>query len=210
MSAPVQTDVPKSSGVGKKIALGCLGVVLVLALAGGIIVYRFVMPGVRTARAFVQLEELNANVRNQQAFNPDSPLLSEAQLNRFLEVQDEIFSEVEGDFAAFEARFEEFDNGNQANFREVMEAYSGIANLLVSAKRSQVDALNAQDFSLAEYAWVRQRIYEALGYSTVTAVQGAEGVNVQIPEDVPQANIDLVTPHQEALIRTLPLTAVGL
>ncbi|MEM7736560.1 MAG: hypothetical protein AAF267_12295 [Deinococcota bacterium] len=209
MSAPVQ-DAPKGGGVGKKIALGCLGVVLLLALAGGIIVYRFVMPGVRTARALVQLEELNANVRNQQAFNPDSPLLSDTQLTRFLAVQEEMFSELEGDFAQIEARYQDIDDNNQAGLRDVMNAWSDLAGLLVSAKRSQVDALNAQDFSLAEYAWVRQRIYEAIGYSTVSAVQGAEGVNVQIPEDIPQANIDMVTPHQETLIRTLPLTAVGL
>ena len=56
---------------------------------------------------------------------------------------------------------------------DVVGAYRDLFGVIAEAKHAQVDALNAQAFSLDEYAWVKSRFYEAAGV-TVTGIDFRE------------------------------------
>lgn len=200
----------KKSGLGKKIAFGCLGVLLLLSLAGGIIVYRFVIvPGrsmMQSAEALQQLETLNEDIRNRQPFTaPES--LTANHVDRFVMVQRQLLTQLEGRMGELEARYEQTDQ-NDMTLNEVMNVWQDFAGVLVDAKRAQVEALNAADFSLAEYAWVRQRVFTALGYSNLTQLPGAQ--QQMRDSDVSPEEVVLVSPHQELLQQTVVLSAFGL
>jgi len=203
------TTEPKK-GAGKKIALGCLGVLLLLSLAGGIIVYRFVIvPGrsmMQSAEALQQLEALNEDVRNQQPFSAPEQLSAE-QVARFMTVQRQLLEQLEGRLSEFEARYEQ-SNQEDMNMTEVMQVWQDFAGVLVDAKRAQVDALNATNFSLAEYAWVRQQVLTAFGYRNVTQLPGVE--QPMADNSVSAEAIELVRPHQALLEETIILSVFGL
>ena len=79
---------------------------------------------------------------------------------------------------------------------------SDISNIYMEARRAQVDALNGQKFSDAEYTWVRNRIYEAAGMEVASGIdlsqiealarESAMKSNVRLPDikkpNVPEAN----------------------
>ena len=202
----------KKGGVGKKIALGCLGVLLLLSLAGGIIVYRFVIaPGrsmLESAEALQQLETLNQDIDNQQPFTaPES--LTASQVDRFVAVQRQMLEQLEGRMAELEARYEQTDQDNMT-MTEVMRVWQDFAGVLVEAKRAQVNALNTADFSLAEYAWVRQQVFIALGYSNITELPGAQGQLTANDINISPETIELVRPHQDLLEQTFALSMFGL
>jgi hypothetical protein len=202
----------KKGGVGKKIALGCLGVLLLLSLAGGIIVYRFVIaPGrsmLESAEALQQLETLNQDIDNQQPFTaPES--LTASQVDRFVAVQRQMLEQLEGRVAELEARYEQTDQDNMT-MTEVMRVWQDFAGVLVEAKRAQVNALNTADFSLAEYAWVRQQVFIALGYSNITELPGAQGQLTANDINISPETIELVRPHQDLLEQTFALSMFGL
>jgi hypothetical protein len=194
--------------IGKKIALGCLGVLLLLSLAGGIIVYRFVIvPGrsmLQSAEALQQLETLNEDIRNQQPFTAPESLTS-GHVDRFVVVQRQLLEQLEGQMNALETRYNQQED---MSLPEMLNAWQDITAVLVEAKQSQVAALNAANFSLAEYAWVRQQVFTALGYSNITALPGAQAP----PEtnDVSPEATNLVRPHQALLEQTVILSAFGL
>ena len=56
---------------------------------------------------------------------------------------------------------------------EAVGAYRDLFGIIAEAKKAQVDALNAQGFSVDEYTWVKTRVYEAAGV-TVTGVDFRE------------------------------------
>jgi hypothetical protein len=212
MSTPehVANAETKKGGLGKKIALGCLGVVLLLSLAGGIIVYRFVIvPGrsmLQSAEALQQLETLNEDIRNQQPFTAPASLSAE-HVNRFVVVQRQLLEQLEGRMGELEARYEQ-TNQTDMNMSDIINVWQDFADVLVEAKRTQVNALNASGFSLAEYAWVRQQVFTAFGYSNITELPG---VQENINPDEPSAEaVELVRPHQALLEQTLVLSAFGL
>lgn len=201
---------PKKSGVVKKVMFGCLGVLLLLSLAGGFIVYRFVIaPGrsmMQSAETLQQIESLNDDIRNQQPFTaPDS--LTAEHVDRFVAVQRQLLTQLEGRISELEGRYEQ-TNQEDMTINDVMNVWQDFANLFVDAKRVQVDALNANDFSLAEYAWVRQRVFTALGYSSVPEVPGVQQFvhNVDVSEEA----LELARPHEELLEQTIVLSAFGL
>jgi len=53
---------------------------------------------------------------------------------------------------------------------EMMVALGDLANLFVQARRFQVDALNQERFSQAEYSWVRDRIFQAAGVHVTSTI----------------------------------------
>jgi hypothetical protein len=88
--------------------------------------------------------------------------------------------------------------------------------LIVDAKEAQVDALNANGFSLGEYAWVRGQVIRAAGFSAyqvdlaALAADGDDDLVRELEADVPAANVALVAPYAEELEQFLPLAAFGL
>jgi hypothetical protein len=208
----------------KKFAIGCFGVVLVLAVAGvGIVWFKFgddISAGLDAVQGAAQLatefEELNDSVENRSAYEPPSDgTLNEETFNRFLAAQRQMRNTMEGRLDELQTKYESMEQeiderGGQASISEMMGAYSDLTDLLIEAKRAQVAALNAQGFSLQEYNWVRQQVYRALGESVAVAAIAESGASAPARATVPEATREMVAPHREELMESYALAWWGL
>jgi hypothetical protein len=69
-------------------------------------------------------------------------------------------------FADLERRYKTLIEKKEAtalDLPELLSAYKDLAGIWIAGKQAQVEALNAQGFSLAEYRSVRDRAYRAVG-----------------------------------------------
>ena len=154
--------------MGKKIALGCLGVALVVLIGGGYLTYTFVYkPVMGSMESLQQVHQQNEQIENQSTYSePADGELTETQVERFVAVQKQIQSGVENRLTEFQQKYEQLDSelqNREPTIREIMNAWGDIMNLYSDAKQIQVEALNDHNFSLDEYRFVQQRFYQALG-----------------------------------------------
>lgn len=205
----------------KKFAIGCFAVLLIAAVAGGGIAYfKVIKPGMEMAGSFMKLGEefdsLNKQVDNSRSFNPPSDqLLTEQQLERFLAAQQQIEQQMAGRFEELKSKYEDLDSklkadGSKAGLGDILGAYGDLGGLLIDGKRAQVQALNDHDFSLGEYAWVRDQSYRALGESVAVASIGNSAVQTEYKTTIPQQTRDMIEPHREQLMRSLVIAWWGL
>ncbi len=206
----------------KKFAIGCLGVLVVLAVVGGGIAwFKVIKPGMDFASGLVEIgkqyDRLNDQIENRSRFEPPADgSVSEQTLERFLATQRQIsqtmrgrFTELEEKYDALKQEIDQRDTG-EANLSELMGAYSDITNLLIDGKRAQVEALNDHAFSLAEYAWVRAQVYRALGESVAVAAFGDIDDIQQPHTSVPEETRQRVEAHREELMEAHALAWWGL
>ena len=201
-----------------KFMVGCLVVVLVLLVAGGTTAYFFVIkPGMEfagdVARMGEEFQELNDDIVNTGDFSPPrDATVSEAQFRRFLSTQrymrDRLAERLQELDRKYEAMKDE-SGQEEMGIKEMAQAYRDLGELILSAKRAQVEALNAQQFSLAEYTWVRNRVYRAIGQSVAVAAVGEKGPGT-VPSRVAPATVEMVEPHREELMETHALAWFGL
>lgn len=221
----------------KKLVIGC-GLALVLfGVAAAVAGYYFV---VRPARAFMasmtelsEVADLDTALTNTSAFTaPADATLTPAQVQRYVAVQEAVKTRLGSRFAELKAKYEQLDGSAREGQRsirvtEAVGAYRDLFGLIGDARRAQVDALNAQQFSRDEYSWVRLRVFEAAGLS-VTGVDLSELVDqikqgdLQLPSQettptfdtpdrgVPEQNKALVAPHAAALKEWIPYAMFGL
>jgi hypothetical protein len=194
----------------KKFLVGCLVVVVVLVAAGGTAGYFFVIkPAWEFAgevQAFVQeYAELNEQIERQEDFQPpqDGSVSSE-RFQRFLVAQRDMRQSMEGELETLKERFEamqaEIDSEQRdMNLSELSSAYQGLGELLIKAKRVQVEALNRYNFSLQEYLYVRNQTYRALGQEVAVASFGDQAPQVR-SRQVPEQVVEMVSPHREELM----------
>jgi hypothetical protein len=164
----------------KKLVIGCALALVLFGIAGSVAFYYFVY---KPARSFVaslselgELAEMDAKVTNTQTFAaPSADTLTEAQVRRFVAVQESLHarmgtraSELQAKYQAIEARSPE-----GVGMAEAVGAYRDLFGIIAEAKKAQVEALNAQNFSVDEYTWVKSRFYEAAGV-TVTGIDFRE------------------------------------
>ncbi len=140
-------------------------------------------------------------------------------------VRDELgarWKEIETKAAEIQAKTK--DGQRELTFSEFTSVLSDLAGIYTDARRVQVDALNVHKFSDDEYAWVRNRVYEAAGMEIASGIdlsriqelarETAAQNNVTLPEvskpDVPDANIKLVRPHLSKLKESFALALLGL
>ena len=221
----------------KKVLVGCL-IVLLVALFGfavaGYYAYRWAQPMIQSTSDFVdrarELSRLGDRVANRSPYIPPSDgELTAAQVDRFLAVQTRVRDEMGARWAEIETKAAQLRDKTQGNqreltFSEFTSVVSDLAGIYTEARRAQVDALNVQKFSDAEYTWVRFRVYEAAGIELASGIdmskieelarEGAMKSNVKLPDikkpDVPAANLKLVKPHLAKLKESLPLAILGL
>lgn len=228
--------------MGKKVLFGCLVAFLVAVVGGGILFYQFVYkPGREMVRAGVEqvkglaslgeLEEMNAEIDDHSPYAPpaDGELTPE-QVERFLAVHRGVREALGPRWQQLEQRWEAESGaaagGGEPGLGDVLAVWRDLGTVATEAKRAQVAALNAQDFSQQEYEWVRNQVYLALG-SGAMAVSldevsralregGLEGLdtlstgNEELERQVPQRNVELVEPHREELQEWAPLALLGL
>lgn len=213
----------------KKVVLGCLGVLVLATIAGGIAGYVFIYrPAKSYVTSFTQLQDfpkLNAEIRNQASFTPpESGELTGDLVDRYLKAQAGIQAALGPRITELDAKYKALETAHegQSSFSDGLTALKDLGTLLMDAKRAQVSALNAERFSLDEYQWVRGRVYAAAGIpmqgnfeqliekassgETVTSDSMAEAFE----GDVPEINKQLVAPHIEKLRDAAGLAFFGL
>jgi hypothetical protein len=210
--------------VGRKLAIGCGVVFVVLFLAGAGVAWWFIgRPAasvVGAVRDVQRIESIREGVRDTSRYQPPADgVLGGGQVERYLDVQRAMRARLEERVETLRARYEEIDQpGRTPNPAELAQAWADTTGLLVEATEAQVDALNAQDFSLAEYRWVRRQVllaagFPAPGYDVIDlAGDGPAPDEAIVPgaSEVPEANVQLVEPHVEELEQTLPFAWFGL
>jgi hypothetical protein len=220
----------------KKLAIGC-GLVVVVLLAGAAVATYFVVNKVTsTYKEFAALGEVPAierGVRNSATFAPpESGELTDAQVARYVKVQQHVRALLGSRFDEFRTKYAEMskrmDKGQGTVFDapSVIGAYKDLASTYVEAKKAQVEALNASNFSLSEYRWVRQQAYAAIGMPVVDFdaskiiddVTSGRAPNEPLTPQVggaigpsgPEVNRKLVAPHKKMLEDNAALSFFGL
>ena len=220
----------------RKLLIGCLVIAVLGAIVfavGGYFLYRAASPVFENARNYFEgmseLGELEKKIANTAPHAPpETGELTETQVQRFVRVQDSVrgalgqrFNEIEQKYQHLKANA---DAQQQPSMGEMLSALSDIANVFVQARRFQVNALNQEGFSQAEYSWVRDRVYQAAGMEITSMVdlkkleeavrQGTGIDNIGAPRvpspNVPEKNRALVKPHLDKMDQWLPLAFFGL
>lgn len=216
----------------KKWVFGCLGLLLIVGVGGGYLGYRFLyLPGKAYVQSFTQLKvipELNAKVENKTPFTaPAGDVLTTQSVERLIRTQKAIHENLGARVKELEAKYktvnERLKNSDERpSFGEMMSALKDLSGLFVDAKEAQVQALNAEGLSLAEYEWTRARVYEALGIPINTTLQqiirdAASGKAPDVeaiknpPEvHVPEANREVVKPYAKELTEDAALAFFAL
>ncbi len=154
--------------MAKKFLFGCLGLAVGLMLVAGLSAYFFLYRPLRaTLGNLERIHQANQRIENRQAYEPPAAgELSREPVERFVAVQRYIWERLEQEISVLEEKYEELGEELQerdASLAEMMTAWSDVLQLFAEAKNIQVDALNREDFSLAEYNFVRHAFYQALG-----------------------------------------------
>jgi len=204
--------------MGKKIALGCLGIGLIILIGGGYFAYTsFVKPLMSSVTVLEDIDQANTQIEDQSTYNPpEGGELNENQVERFVEAQKEIRQGLEARLGEFQQKYEELSaelENRQPTFNEITGAWSDMIQMYADAKQIQVDALNSHDFSLQEYRYVQQSFYKALGVELFSynidqiAASASEGnFNMDMSEyenmqeqmnQIPERNRELVSPYAE-------------
>lgn len=206
--------------------VGCLVALAVFVLAVGGAAYYFLgrpaLAVFNATRDIGRIQQLDSRVSNRASFTPPSDgLLSQQQVDRYLSISRQVVSGLESGVAVLDERYREVSAGSSgtpsfAGFQQAASAWADLLKLVVRAKETQVNALNASGFSLAEYRWVRSQVLGAAGVSffevdLTTLLEQAGNPEVRRPTaTVPQANVELVAPHVDELERLVPLAVFGL
>lgn len=221
----------------KKILVGCF-IVFVLAVAGfavaGFYAFRWARPMIESTSSYLdrarEMSRLGDRITNKSPYvPPENGELTAAQVERFVAVQtrvrDELgtrWTEIETKSAAIRDKTQ--DNQRDLTFAEFTAVFADLGGIYMEARRAQVNALNVQKFSDAEYTWVRRRVYEAAGMEIAGGIdmskiedlarEGALKSNVTLPDiptpKVPEANIRLVKPHLAKIKEWVPMAFLGL
>lgn len=209
--------------MGRKVAIGCGVVFLLLLLAGAGVAWYFVGgPAARVVgavRDVQRIETIRDGIQHTGAYQPPQDgVLSEGQVDRYLAVQRSMIDRLEGRVETLRERYEAIDQrGGNPTPGELAQAWADTTGLLVEATEAQVDALNANDFSLDEYRWVRGQVLAAAGFTVPTydvtdlAGEGPSDPAVGLATGaVPETNVEIVAPHREEIERTVPFAWFGL
>lgn len=221
----------------KKVLAGCL-VVLVIALfsfgVAGFYAFRWARPMIeRTANYLDRAREMSRladRITNKSPYVPPANgQLTATQVERFVAVQTRVRDELGERWSAIETKSAEIREKTRADQRDLTLAeftsvFSDLAGIYTEARRAQVNALNVQRFSDAEYTWVRRRVYEAAGMEVAGGIdlsrieelarEGAMKSSVMLPDlpkaKVPEANIKLVKPHLAKIKEWVAMAFLGL
>lgn len=203
-----------------KILVGCLVVILLLVIGGGGAAYFLVIKPtyqlVTDAGAFAtEFQELNQSVEQSGTYRPpaDGQITAE-QFQRFLIAQRDMRESLAQRLEVLEEKWQEMraeieQREGEPNIVEMVTAYRDLGGLLLEAKRVQVAALNRYQFSLQEYAWVRNQIYMAMGEEVAVAAFGEQG-HPQRQRQVSDEVLELVAAHREELMEGYALAWFGL
>ncbi len=218
----------------KKLAIGCGIAVLVLGVAVVGVVYYGYMKVRSTVTQFAQLGQVHDIERGVKVQTPwvvpTSGELTQAQVDKLMQVTTRVHDRLEKDFAVFQRTYQSLGqkkDATAADLPALMSAYKDLAANWLAAKHAQVDALNEAGLSLDEYRWIRSASYAALDIPFIyldfskLADQVKNASSGQQPNGYvmvggalagkgPESNKKLVEPHRKQLEDYMPLAAFGL
>lgn len=198
----------------KKMLGGCLIVGLLLLVVGGGATWWFVLrPAWNAGSQFLgaatqiaDLAKLDSQVKNREPFTPPADgVISDAGLQRFIAVQSSLRDQVGSALATLESKYKDLQQqGQKPSATEVLNAYGDLFSLVRQAKQAEVDAVNAQNLSLAEYRWMRSHIYGAFLRDGLdgTRQQGESSSSID-------PNLKRLEPHRELLKQTAVMAWLG-
>lgn len=203
-----------------KILVGCLVVLVVVVGGGGVAGYFFVVKPayefVTDVESFVrEYAELNEQVDRTERYQPPGDgSITEEQFQRFLIAQRDMRESMEGRMSDLKEQFEtmqaEIDREDRdAGLAEIVTAYRGLGDLLLDAKRAQVESLNRYNFSLQEYMYVRNQTFRAIGQDVAVAAYGDQAMQTRTRE-VPDETVEMVAPHREELLESYAFAWFGM
>ena len=202
----------------KKGLIGCLVVGLLLLIVGGGLAYWFIArpmmssasAGMDSMKELAKIGQANVELKNTSEFTPPADgSLTAAQVAMFIGVQEAVQAQLEGKFEALKAKGEAMEakakgEGQEVGMTEGMALISEMTALVAQGKKVQVEALNRNNTSMAEYDWVRGQVYSALPFAS------SESVPEQLKNQVNENNVNLVRPHAEMLTKGMGSTMLGL
>lgn len=215
----------------KKLAIGCGIALLVTGIAAAGMTYYLYQRVASTVSQFAELAkipDLEREVRNRAAFTPpSSEELTEAQIEKLVQVQAHVRQKIGEQMKAFEAKYKTLAEKQKADISdapELLAAYRDLAATWIDAKRSQIEALNAANLSLDEYKWIRDQAYRALGQAFVDldigkmvndVQRGATSTNPgelrgSVGPAGPESNQKLVEKFRKLLEDNIALASFGL
>ena len=205
----------------KKGLLGCLlvGVLLILAVAGT--AYWFVLrpmlgEGTQLAdapRDWAGVVEAEQAIRNQSPFAaPSEPRLTQEQVNRFVAINSNLLLRLGAEFETLQRSYETAaasqGAGHTPDVTAMVSADPALGELLARARQAQVEGLNRQNMSLAEYRWIRDQVYTALPFldldpDAIVAPKPPEGAMVDAATgeiiQIEEAPVDAMAADAEAV-----------
>lgn len=170
----------------KKGLIGCLLVGLLLVVVGaGLAWWYFVRPawravssGTESVQQWAKAADLEKSVTNKSAYTaPADGLLTAAQVQTFMAVQESVEQAMGQDAAALKKKYDAIDaqkkaDGKDVDFSTAMGAVSDLGGLVAKAREAQVAALNQHNLSLEEYRWIRAQAMAAIPF--IESSPGAE------------------------------------
>jgi hypothetical protein len=153
----------------KKLAFGCLGVVVLIGIAVVGVGYYGYLRVKSTVSQFAELgriPEIESGVRIKTAFiPPKSGELTQAQIDHLVQVQERVKQRLGQNMAVMERTYHSLLQKKDATIVDapaLLAAYRDLAAAWLDAKRTQVEALNDAGLSLDEYRWIRSEAYRSL------------------------------------------------
>lgn len=214
----------------KKFVIGCLLVLVLLAMGAAIVGYlglRYVRSALSESGGIARVADHEKEIRNTTAFEPPkSGELTEEQVRRLVAVQQAVRERMGARFSELETKYQDVAQRPEPSLPDIPRlaaAYRDLIGLWSEAKKTQVEALNAQNFSIAEYRWVRNQAYRALGVMIADvdisriiedvkagrAPEGLERRKTTGPEG-PDMNRKLVEQYRRQLEENVPIASFGL
>jgi hypothetical protein len=215
----------------KKLAIGCLIVLVVGGAAAGGLAYWGYLKVRSTVSQFAELAkvpDIERGVRVQTTFTPpESGELTAKQVDQLLKIQKRVKDRLGNSFATMERTYKSLTDKKEATVTDMpalVSAYRDLAAAWLDAKRTQVDALNDAHMSMSEYRWVRAQAYRSLGipfvdvdFSRMAAeIRSSGKMTAEMPPvglpaaSAPPATVKLLEPHRDQLADYIPLVAFGL
>jgi hypothetical protein len=215
----------------KKLAIGCLVILVLAGIAGAVgtwWVYRKVTTTVGQFAELGSVPELERSVRNTRPFAPPATgELTAAQVERLVQVQRAVRARLGQRFAEMQQKYKTLlakEKATVVDLPQLVAAYRDLAAAWMDAKRAQVEALNEAGFSLDEYRWVRRQAYAAVGLPIVdldvsrlieniqkgTAEQEPAELAGSVGPSGPEVNRQLVEPYRQELEDNAALASFGL
>jgi hypothetical protein len=149
---------------------------------------------------------------NHQPFiAPSSGELTADQVRRFVAVEEAVEHRLSNGRTTLDEQRAALEQGwdrGALPMQDVLAAFGQIRPWLIDAKSLQIDAMNRERFSKAEFEWVRDQLYLAAGVRLtrldVSAILDGErnataGVRSSQGGPVPQGNVALAQPHAAKL-----------